>query len=208
MKYLVFLLSFFCVSVFAQDTYTAMENIAKFNQTLATEAEKLTALESDFKQTKYIGLLSESIVSSGKFFYKKADKISMEYASPVKYLLVINGQKIKIVSDGKKNVYDLKSNKMMAQTGSLLSACMTGNLAALSSEYALEYKENAKFYLVVVSPKGSVKNYLKSISIYFSKKDYSVEQLRITEPSDDYTEYAFTNKKKNPQLADAKFSVK
>ncbi|MDR1783827.1 MAG: outer membrane lipoprotein carrier protein LolA [Dysgonamonadaceae bacterium] len=195
-------------SVYAQGDYRTMSDIAGFNNKLGEESAKLTALESDFRQTKFIGLLSEKIVSNGQFFYKKADKICLQYAAPVKYEIVINGQKIKIVSDGKKNVYDLNSNKMMAQTGNLLSACMTGNLASLSSEYSLAYSENEQLYLVEVSPKGNVKNYLKTISIYFSRKDFSVEQLRITEQSGDYTEYAFTNKKKNPQLPDAKFSVK
>ena len=35
----------------------------------------------------------------------------MEYFRPMDYLIVINGSKLKIVSDGKKSIMNLSSNK-------------------------------------------------------------------------------------------------
>jgi outer membrane lipoprotein-sorting protein len=196
------------IRIAAQGDFIAITAAEKFKQELKTESAQLTGIESIFTQTKYIGLLSEKIVSSGKFYYKKPDKICMDYSSPVKYLMVINGNKIKINSDEKNNVYDLTANKMMSQTQTLISACMTGNLEKLSSAYELSFKENKTLYWVQVLPQGSVKSYLKSIDIYLDKNDFSVHQLKITETSDDYTEYTFTGKKKNPPIPDAKFSIK
>jgi outer membrane lipoprotein-sorting protein len=192
----------------AQNDFTPVVSAEKFKEELKTESARLIGIESNFSQTKYIGLLSEKIVSSGKFYYKKPDKICMDYSSPVKYLMVINGNKIKINSDGKSNVYDLSANRMMSQTQALISACMTGNLEKLSSDYELSFKENKTLYWVRVLPQGSVKSYLKSIDIYLDKNDFSVHQLKITETEDDYTEYTFTAKKKNPSIPDAKFSIK
>lgn len=192
----------------AQNDYAAVASAVELKEALRIESEQLTGVECNFTQTKYIGLLSEKIVSSGKFYYKKTDKICMDYSSPVKYLIVINGNKIKINSDGKSNVYDLNANKMMSQTQVLISACMTGNLEKLSSDYQLSFMENKTLYRVRVLPQGSVKSYLKSIDIYLDKNDFSVHQLKITETSDDYTEYTFTGKKKNPMIPDAKFSIK
>ena len=39
----------------------------------------------------------------------------MDYAQPMNYLIVINNNQLKIVSDGKKSIMDLHSNKMMNQ---------------------------------------------------------------------------------------------
>jgi outer membrane lipoprotein-sorting protein len=193
--------------IYAQNDFTPMASVGKFKEELKIESARVTGIESNFTQTKYIGLLSEKIVSSGKFYYNKPDKICMDYTSPMKYLMVINGNKIKIGSDGKSNVYDLNANKMMSQMQTLISACMTGNLEDLSSDYELSFKENNTLYWVRVLPPESVKSYLKSIDIYLDKNDLSVHQLKITETSDDYTEYVFTGKKKNPSIPHAKFSI-
>jgi outer membrane lipoprotein-sorting protein len=192
----------------AQNEFTDIASADRFIEELKAASNPLTGIESNFSQTKYIGLLSEKIVSSGKFYYKKPDKICMDYSVPVKYRIIINGNKIKIDSDGKSNVYDLNSNKMMSQTTALLSACMTGNPEKLSSGYKLSFKENNTLYLMRILPQGSIKSYMQSIDIYLDKKDFSVYQLKITEDSGDYTEYTFTGKKKNPAIPDAKFDIK
>jgi outer membrane lipoprotein-sorting protein len=191
----------------AQTDFTPLASTAQLDAALTNAASEVQTIESDFVQTKYMEMLSENIVSKGKFSYKKANKIVLDYASPARYLIVINEQKIKIVSDGKKNIYALHANKMMSQVGSLLSACMTGNLHLLSTDYRLEYRENDAQYWIKVLPLGGVKSYLQEIDIYLNKQDFSVDRLKMTEPTNDYTEYVFTNKKKNTPLDDEIFRV-
>ena len=70
----------------------------------------------------------------------------MEYFRPMDYLIVINGSKLKIVSDGKKSIMNLSSNKMMAQMQDMLTACMIGDLSKMSSNYQLEYFEFTAIY--------------------------------------------------------------
>ena len=66
----------------------------------------------------------------------------MDYAQPMNYLIVINNNQLKIVSDGKKSIMDLHSNKMMNQMQDMLTACMVGDLSNMSPGYALEYFED------------------------------------------------------------------
>ena len=72
----------------------------------------------------------------------------MDYAQPMNYLIVINNNQLKIVSDGKKSIMDLHSNKMMNQMQDMLTACMVGDLSNMSPGYALEYFEDAHYYLI------------------------------------------------------------
>jgi outer membrane lipoprotein-sorting protein len=195
------------IAAVAQTTFEAMASTAQLDTALVKASNGIQSIESDFVQTKYLEMLSENIVSKGTFYYQKANKIVLDYASPAHYLIVINGQKIKIVSGGKETIYALHANKMMSQTGELLSACMTGNLRLLSPDYRLEYRENDAQYWIKVLPLGGVKSYLKQIDIYLNKQDFSVDRLRMTEPALDYTEYVFTNKKKNTLLSDEIFRV-
>lgn len=92
----------FLLSATMQAQMRPLDNINDFNQKLATEANTLQSIESDFTQEKYLDVFDEKIISEGHFYYKKENKICMEYSSPLNYLIVINGGKLKIVSDGKK----------------------------------------------------------------------------------------------------------
>lgn len=210
MKQLVVLLSLFIttLSVSAQDGFLPMASVEAFKAVLSKESETLNTIESDFVQVKFMELLSESVESRGKFCYKKSGRICLEYQHPVKYLIVMNDGKIKIVSDGKTNLYELGDNKIMKEMNSLISACMTGDLNLLSSEYRLDYKESKDLYWIVVKPLGGAKAYMQEIHIYLDKQDLSVHRLKMIESSSDYTEYLFTNKQKNKEVADEKFSLK
>lgn len=95
----------------------------------------------------------------------------MEYFRPMDYLIVINGSKLKIVSDGKKNIMNLSANKMMGQMQDMLTACMIGDLSKMSSNYQLAYFEDAQFYLVKIKPVNkAVQAYITGIEIYLDKK--------------------------------------
>ena len=179
-----------------------------FKTRMARESAETESIESNFTQIKYMDLLAEKVESKGKFYFKKSDKISLDYGFPVKYLIIINGKKIKIVSEGKKNIYELSSNKTMAQMQTLLSACMTGNIADLGRDYKSEYSENDKFYKVKITPTGAAGTYMSGIEIIMDKKDLSVHRLKMTETSSDYTEYLFTDKKRNTGISEDKFSLK
>jgi outer membrane lipoprotein-sorting protein len=191
----------------AQTDFTPVADTAPLTAALAKASNEVEALESDFVQAKYMEMLSENIISGGKFYYKKTGKMVLDYTSPVHYLIALNGQRIKIVSDGKKNIYELRTNKMMSQTSTLLSACMAGNLSLLSADYRLEYMENDRQYRIRILPLDRMKSYLKEIDIFLNKQDFSVDRLRMTEPTMDYTEYVFTNKKKNTLLPDEIFRI-
>jgi outer membrane lipoprotein-sorting protein len=147
------------------------------------------------------------VVSTGKFFYKKDSRICLDYSAPTRYQVIINQKKIKITSEGKSTVYDVAKNKMMSQTQLLLTACMTGNLNSLNPDYKLTFKENATQYWIVIQPLASNKSFIKSMDVFLDKKDLSVQQIKMIEPSNDYTIYTFAGKKKNINIPDTKFNI-
>lgn len=95
----------------------------------------------------------------------------MDYAQPMNYLIVINNNQLKIVSDGKKSIMDLHSNKMMNQMQDMLTACMVGDLSNMSPGYALEYFEDAHYYLIQIKPVSkAIQAYINQIQIYLDKR--------------------------------------
>ena len=101
----------------------------------------------------------------------------MDYAQPMNYLIVINNNQLKIVSDGKKSIMDLHSNKMMNQMQDMLTACMVGDLSNMSPGYVLEYFEDAHYYLIQIKPVSkAVQAYINQIQIYLDKKEHVCPQ--------------------------------
>lgn len=186
-----------------------LANPDELNKRLATEAQTLQSIESDFIQQKYIDVFDEKVTSRGKFYYKKENMICMDYSQPLNYLIVINNGKLKIVSDGKKSIMNLNTNKMMNQMQDMLTACMVGDLSKLSSDYRLSYFEDSKYYLVRIKPmQKAVQAYIHEMEIYLDKKDMSVHRLRLSETATNYTEYEFKNKKFNTLTDEKVFAIR
>lgn len=188
--------------------FKALKDTSTFKSKLQEKARITNTIESNFTQEKNLSMLSEKIISKGHFCFKKTNLLRWEYLSPSAYLIVINKDKI-FIKDGKKvSKYDANSNKMFKGINDMMLNSVQGNVLN-HKEFKISYFENEKYYLVEMSPKGKeMKEYLKSISMYFDKLDYTVSKIRMTELSDDYTNIEFNSKKINETIADTQFLVK
>ena len=200
-----FLLSF---SIVGQERQP-VTNVADFEKNLKEAAEKIESVESSFRQEKFMQVFSNRMESTGMFYYRKPNKISLQYDTPVQYVVTINGDKLQTVTGGKKMTVNLGSNKMMGQMKGLIEASMIGNISALDKDYELHYFQSASEYFVQILPKSqAVKAYIKEIGITFDRQTMGVKKLRMTENNDDYTDYIFTNPQYNTLQSDEKFTVR
>lgn len=203
------LLSILSIATAQAQAMKKLVNLQEFESKLAKEAQTVASIESDFTQVKYLDVFDEKVTSKGKFYYQKSNKIRMEYFHPMDYLIVINGSKLKVISDGKKSIMNLSSNKMMNQMQDMLTACMVGDLSKMSSSYQLTYFEDSRYYLVKIKPTNkAIQAYITGIDIYLDKKDMSVYKLRLSETATNYTEYEFYNKKFNSLKNEEKFEIR
>ncbi|CAA6818966.1 MAG: Outer membrane lipoprotein carrier protein LolA [uncultured Aureispira sp.] len=205
----VFFLAAFLIytSSFAQ-SFQSMKDSKSFQQKLHSIAAKTTSLQSDFVQIKHLDVLSEDIESNGKLVYKANNKLRWEYTTPLEYLIILNGGKVSIKDEGKVSSYDLSGNKTFQKINEMMIGSIQGDLLVNEADYKYEFKENSSNYLVVMYPKEKkVQEFMKSINIYFSKKDYSVEQVKMLEQSGDYTLMKFKNKKINASISDKTFII-
>lgn len=201
----ILLLSF---SIFGQEMQP-ITNGTDFEKKLKDAAGEIQSVESNFRQEKFMKVFSEKMVSTGMFYYRKPNKISMQYDKPMQYAVTINGDRLQTVTGGKKTTVNLGSNRMMAQMKGLIEASMIGNISALDGEYDLHYFQSDSEYFVKISPTNkAVKAYIKEIGITFDKRTMGVKRLRMTENNDDYTDYIFTDSQYNTLQSDEKFNIR
>jgi outer membrane lipoprotein-sorting protein len=128
--------------------------------------------------------------------------------NPQGNLIVMNGVKFKIQTNGKATVVKMNSNPMMRQMGDMLTACMTGNLNLFGNQSVSEYFENQSHYTVVITPTNRrVKSYLKQIVLRFDKDNMTLSSMRMNENDTDYTLYEFSDKRLNANVDDDKFKI-
>lgn len=207
-RYTLFLITFLVYTNSFAQSFQPMKDSKAFQQKLHTIATETNTLQSDFIQIKHLDVLSEDIESNGKLFYKANNKLRWEYTTPLEYLIVLKDGKVSIKDEGKVSSYDLSGNKTFQKINEMMIGSIQGDLLINEADYNYEFQESSDKYLVVMYPKQKkVQEFMKSINIYFSKKDYSVEQVKMLEQSGDYTLMKFKNKQTNASISDKTFSI-
>lgn len=183
---------------------------------MQANAEKITSIQSDFTLEKYMAVMSSTMKSTGKFYYQKSDKVKLEQLTPIKNDLVMNGNKLMIKSNmGKPMIKDAASNPMMAELKKVITACMSGNIAEMGDNYQMSYFVDGSNYLIDIVPlNASIKQYVEKVELYLDSTDFTVVKMRMIEAKkpnqtkNDYSDYTFTNKKKNAVIAESTFAIK
>jgi len=209
-KYLIIIFAYFSLLSFqitAQNNFKPMKDTVTFKKKVSDNGKKINTIESNFVQEKFLNVMSEKIISKGYFCFKKENNLRWEYTEPIKYVIVINKEKMFIKSNNKVNKFDIKSNKMFQSINDLMISSVHGEIIS-NKDFKNIYLENDKYYLVELTPLNKqTKDIFKKINIYVDKQDYSVIKIKLIELSDDYTSIDFINHKLNGILKDEKFSI-
>ena len=188
--------------------YNPLTDLAKFKTDFTAATVKTSTIKSDFVQEKNLSMLSEKIVSKGKFWYKKESRVRMEYTSPYQYLMILNKDKVYVKDGQKENSISTKSNKLFQQINKIMIDCMQGT-ALNNTDFKTRVFENKTTALVELTPvaKG-LKEMFKTINVVIDKKDFSVSSIEMHELSGDNTLIRFTNKELNAAIEDNLFTIK
>lgn len=195
----------------AQAQYKGFEQVtdlAKFNKEFASAAKNTNTIKSDFVQEKNLAMLSEKIISKGKFWFKKESKVRMEYQHPFNYTMVINNNKVYIKDGQKENIISTKSNKIFQQIIKITVDCVQGT-AIQNKDFNTKVFENKTHYLVELSPVNkTIRHYFNKIKILVDRKDYAVTQVEMVELSEDNTIIRFINREHNANIPETLFAIK
>ena len=186
--------------------YQPLTDVAAFKKQFAAEAAKINSIASNFKQDKTLTALTETITSEGTFNFKRTNKVKLEYKKPFSYVMLMNGDKMIVKDDGHENTVNLKSNKLFQQINRIVVDCIQGTILD-SKDFTSKVFENQKEFLLEMTPTSkNLKGFFQTIVLLVEKKDYSVDSIKMNEPSGDTTIITFTEKKINAPVPDEMFA--
>lgn len=188
--------------------YTSVENTAQFKTTFSNESKKIQSIKSNFTQEKNLAVLSEKILSEGKFNFKRSNRVRIEYQKPFQYLLIMNGDQILIKEHDKENKMSVKSNKLFQQVNRIVVDCVQGTILD-NKDFSVRVFQNDTGWLLEMTPQAkALKEFFQTVLVYTDKKDYSVSMIDMHEPSGDNTLIRFTQKELNATISDDLFIIK
>jgi outer membrane lipoprotein-sorting protein len=199
---------FFCTPGFAQyDGYRSVSNLDAFKQRFKTESAKVLSIESSFVQDKVLTALTEKITSRGKFWFKRSNRVRIEYVSPFTYTMIMNGDKLLLRDGQKENRVNVKSNKLFQQVNRIVLDCVQGTMLE-SKDFSVRYFEDDKSFLMELTPTTKIMlEFFQTIVLKVDNKNFSVNSIEMIEQTGDRTTISFLDKKINTQFADAVFAL-
>lgn len=201
MKTKIFILFvFFNLTIFAQESKMSNSEIEKFKKDIVSDSKKIQTLTADFTQYKVMSFLDKPIVSKGKLYLQNPKAMRWNYTQPIDYNVIFNNGKIYINDEGKKSSVDLQGNKKFEKLNQLIVGSVSGNLFD-TNDFIITFSKTDKARIAKLQPKlKDVKKYIKEIQLTFYSGQSTVTEVKLIEPSDDYTKILFTNKSLNQTI--------
>jgi outer membrane lipoprotein-sorting protein len=195
-----------CMTTYAQPAgYKVVGNPKDFKIRFAEESKKVTSVRCNFVQEKNLSLLEEKIISEGKFWYKKENKVRLEYQKPFRYLMILNADQMITRDEQKESRMSTHSSKLFQQLNRIIMGCVNGSILD-SKDFTSQILQNDKTYLLVMSPNSkSLKEFFQTIQVTVDKKNWSVLGITMLEPGGDNTIIKFTDRVYNENLNDSLF---
>jgi len=162
------------------------------------------SIQASFKEEKYLSVLKEPEHSSGLFYYQKNDKMRWEQKKPGSYIILINGDKLRIQEGGKeKNV--AQAGRMAVQIKELMIGLVNGDFQQ-NRAFSQACMESADQYMIVLTPVNRrLKNIYSKITLVFSRTSLRLKELTFFEKSGDKSLMKFHQEKFNEPIDNSLF---
>lgn len=204
MPRIVYFIVFIATTLSAQTKMSIAEANA-LKTKVKTHAIETKTISSDFTQYKHLDFLSSDIVTTGKLAFKTPNMVKWEYVKPFTYSVVFKNERLYINDEGNKSNIDIGASEQFKKLNDLIVSSVKGDMFD-ESEFIINYYKKQTNSEVHFTPKDKkLEKYIKVFYITFNPKGDVVE-VKMIEPSNDYTKIVFSNKILNSSLPDEVFA--
>ncbi|GEQ85239.1 cell envelope biogenesis protein LolA [Patiriisocius marinistellae] len=203
---IILLLGCFSTQVMAQERVMTASEISAFKTAVIETSRASKTIKSDFIQYKHLDFLDNDIETIGKLQFKAPGFVKWEYTKPYVYSVIFREDKLLINDGGTKNAIDIGSSKMFKKLNDLIVKSVKGDMFD-DNDFTVTYFITDKANKAVFVPKDKkLTEYIASFELLFDKKEASVTEVKMIEPSQDYTQIIFKNRLVNTTINDAVFT--
>jgi outer membrane lipoprotein carrier protein len=150
-------------------------------------------------QEKSSPMLEKATTMKGKLYFQKPNNIRWEYLGEKASAMVFTADKVVLESKGKKRIYDIAKNPMLAKLNALISGSINGNFLS-QKEFDITVGQVKEHFEVVLKPKvNATRLFLKQITLMVLASG-DVNSIVMTGKNNDITRIDFSNHQKNVSI--------
>jgi len=204
--YLLLTIFFFSCVLSGQEVAMSVSEITSFKEQVAVSSKTTTTIVSDFVQYKHMDFLANDIETSGKLAFKAPSLVKWEYTEPYQYSVIFKEDKLLINDGGTKSDVDIGSSKMFKKLNELIIDSVKGNMFE-EDDFTISYYKTSMGNKATFKPKDKkIERYISSFELLFNKEDGTVQEVKMIEPSSDFTRIVFSNRVLNSAVNDSVFN--
>lgn len=172
---------------------------------LARNAAGVETVQGRILQQKRLEMFQDTVVSRGRFAYRRPDRLRWELTDPVVTGFVITGPAGRRWHGltGKTEPFTLENDPMMRVVAGQILASVRADFSPLLKEYRLSVASESPVTLhlepLVPNP------FVERVIVTFSKGSELVETVTVREKGGDSTTFSFTEVEVNRPLPDGTF---
>lgn len=185
--------------------FTPVHDFPAFQQKFLSSTQAITSIKSTFVQEKNLVMLKEKIQSKGSFWFKRENKVRLQYETPFHYTMIINGDLFIVRDDQKETVSNAHSNKLYRQINQIILDCIQGTILQNKDFTSKVFESPSQYLLEMTTVSKTLRDYFQTILLIVDKKDGSVVSMNLVEPGGDDTLIRFNERQLNGALDDQIF---
>ena len=174
--------------------------------TLTEAATAMQSLQCRFVQQRTSSMLAEPQVSEGTMHYAAPDRLRWEYTSPYAFALIVNGEKIVRVTDGKAVELDAKSGRMYQGLVNIIMGSASGKNLFDATLFDIALFDDGDFWKAEMAPKRrDMKRMFSQLVFRFEKKTNTISRVELKDAGGDVTEIRFEGMRVNGAIGEETF---
>ena len=202
---LIFVFGLLLSSV-AQEKFMSKSEIQTFKENVKASAKSITTIKSDFTQYKHLDILSNDIETNGHMVFKSPSLVKWQYTKPFSYSVIFKEDQLLINDDGTKSNVDIGSSKLFKNLNELIISSIKGDMF-IENDFNISYLKSNTYYKATFIPKEkAILDYIAQFELLFYKTNAQVFEVKMIEPSQDYTRIVFKNRVLNTPVSNAVFT--
>ena len=193
------------VSMYAQTQLSDTQSQEVMNQ-LSQTAASMQTLQCRFVQEKISSMLAEPSVSEGLMYFVAPDRLRWEYTTPYPFAIVVNGERIMKVTDGKAEVLEGNSSRMYQGMVGLIMGSASGKKLFDTSTFDVVLYDDDVFWKAEMTPKRrDMRRMFSQLVFRFDKNTNGIDCVEFVGSNGDVTSIRFEEMKLNEIINEDKF---
>ena len=194
------------LTTYAQTKLTDVQSQEVMAQ-LSQAAASMQSMQCRFVQEKTSTMLAEPSVSEGLMYFIAPDRLRWEYVTPYPFALVVNGERIVKVTDGKAEVLVGNANRMYQGIASIIMGSASGKKLFDTSAFDIVLYDDDVYWKAEMTPKRrDMKRMFSQLVFRFDKKTNGISRVEFKDASGDVTSIRFEDIKLNEAIGEKVFA--